>query len=65
MTAHRRGQRLAAVQHVETLFVYRRLRRPRRPKDPTHTIRHIVEIMLREIATLPQPLPWRALWDSS
>lgn len=47
------------------LFIYRRLKRPRRPKDPTDTIRHIVEIMLREIATLPEPLPWRALWDSS
>lgn len=47
------------------LFVYRRLKRPRRPKDPTNTIRHIVETMLREIATLPEPLPWRVLWDSS
>lgn len=47
------------------LFVYRRLNRPRRPKDPTDTIRHIVEIMLREIATLPEPLPWKALLDSS
>ena len=47
------------------LFVYRRLKRPRRPKDPTYTIRHIVEIMLREMATLPEPLPWRALLDSS
>jgi phosphatidylserine decarboxylase len=47
------------------LFVYRRLKRPRRPKDPTHIIRHIVEVMLREMATLPAPLPWRALLDSS
>lgn len=47
------------------LFVYRRLKRPRRPHDPSDTIRHIVEIMLREIATLPEPLPWRALLDSS
>jgi len=47
------------------LFVYRRLKRPRRPKDPTDTIRHIVEIMLREVATLPTPLPWKALLDSS
>jgi Transposase DDE domain/SEC-C motif len=47
------------------LFVYRRLKRPRRPKDPTDTIRHIVEIMLREMATLPAPLPWKALLDSS
>jgi Transposase DDE domain len=47
------------------LFVYRRLRRERRPKDPTNTIRHIVEVMLREVATLPEPLPWRALLDAS
>ena len=47
------------------LFIYRRLKRPRRPKDPTYTIRHMVETMLREIATLPEPLPWRVLWDSS
>jgi len=39
-------------------FVYRRLKRPRRPKDPTHTIRHIVAAMLRDMAALPQPLPW-------
>jgi hypothetical protein len=25
----------------------------------------IVEIMLREVATLPAPLPWKALLDSS
>ncbi len=47
------------------LFIYRRLKRPRRPKDPTDTIRHLVEIMLREMATLPAPLPWKALLDSS
>jgi hypothetical protein len=29
------------------LFVYRRLGRCRRPKDPTDTIRHVVEVMLR------------------
>jgi hypothetical protein len=43
------------------LFVYRRLKRPRRPKDPTYTIRHIVEVMLREVATLPEPISWGAL----
>lgn len=47
------------------LFVYRRLKRARRPKDPTDTIRHIVEVMLREVATLPEPIPWAALLDSS
>jgi hypothetical protein len=30
-------------------------------KDPTDTIRHIVEVMLREVATLPEPIPWAAL----
>jgi hypothetical protein len=43
------------------LFVYRRLNRPRRPKDPTYTIRHIVEVMSREVGTLPEPIPWGAL----
>jgi len=45
------------------LFIYRRLKRPRRPKDPTYTIRHIVEVMLREVATLPEPIPWGVLLD--
>ena len=43
------------------LFVYRRLGRCRRPKDPTDTIRHIVEVMLRDVATLPAPIPWATL----
>ena len=47
------------------LFVYRRLRRPRRPQDPTDTIRHIVEVMLRDIGALQEPLPWAELLDTS
>ena len=47
------------------LFVYRRLGRSRRPKDPTDTIRHIVEVMLRDVATLPDPIPWATLLDTS
>lgn len=43
------------------LFIYRRLGRSRRPKDCTDTIRHLVEVMLREMATLPAPIPWAAL----
>lgn len=39
--------------------------RLRRPKDPTNTIRHIVEVMLREMATLPEAIPWAALLDTS
>ena len=47
------------------LFVYRRLGRCRRPKDPTDTIRHIVEVMFRDLATLPEPIPWAALLNTS
>jgi hypothetical protein len=48
------------------LFVYRRLGRSRRPKDPTDTIRHILEVMLRAVALLPEPIPWATLrLDSS
>jgi hypothetical protein len=48
------------------MFVYRRLGRCRRPKDSTDTIRHIVEVMLRDMATLPKPIPWAAfLLDTS
>jgi hypothetical protein len=43
------------------LFIYRRLGRTRRPKDPNDTIRHLVEVMLREVATLPAPIPWATL----
>lgn len=43
------------------LFIYRRLGRSRRPKDPTDTIRHLVEVMLREVALLPKPIPWSTL----
>jgi hypothetical protein len=47
------------------LFVYRRIGRCRRPQDPTDTIRHLVEVMLRDLATLPEPIPWAALLDTS
>jgi hypothetical protein len=53
------------VFNLLQFFIYRRLKRPRRPKDPTYTIRHIVEVMLRQIATLPEPFPWAALLDTS
>src|SRR5881396_2165077 len=47
------------------LFIYRRLKRDRRPHDSTDTIRHIVEVMLRNVATLPEPIPWAALLNTS
>lgn len=43
------------------LFLYRRLGRSRRPKDPTDTIRNLVEVMAREVGTLPGPIPWATL----
>lgn len=53
------------VFNLLQLFVYRRLKRARRPKDPTDTIRHIVEVMLRDLGTISNPIQWQALMDSS
>ena len=46
------------------LYVYRRLGRCRSPKDPTETIRHIVEVVLRDVATLSvtHTLGWLFCW---
>ena len=53
------------VFNLLQLFVYRRLKRQRDPKDPTDTIRHVVEVMLRDLGTISSPLPWTALVDTS
>ncbi len=53
------------VFNLLQLFVYRRLKRQRKPKDPTDTIRHIVEKMLRNLGTIPASLPWHDLLDTS
>jgi hypothetical protein len=53
------------VFNLLQLFVYRRLKRPRKPRDPTDTIRHIVEVMARELGAIPEPIPWSALLDTS
>lgn len=50
---------------VMQLFVYRRLRRARPPKDPCDTIRAIVTQMASELARLRAPLPWHLLFDTS
>lgn len=49
------------VFNLLQLFVYRRLRRPRRPKDPCDTIISIVAEMFRDVACLPEPIPWEVL----
>ena len=47
------------------LFVYRCLKRGRRPTDPCDTIRHIVEVMLRDLGAISEPIPWSELADTS
>jgi hypothetical protein len=53
------------VFNLLQLFVYRRLGRRRDPVDPTDTIRHIVEMMSRNLGAIPAPLPWATLADTS
>ena len=53
------------VFNILQLFIYRRLKRPRVPADPCDTIRHIVEVMLRDLASIPEPIPWVELADTS
>ena len=46
------------------LFIYRRLKRNRRPADPTDTIRHLVEVMHRGVATISEPIAWEKILAS-
>ena len=55
----------ALVFNLLQLFVYRRLKRERRPTDPCDTIRHIVEVMLRDLGAISEPIPWSELADTS
>jgi len=50
------------------LFFYCRLgreRKPVQPRDVCDTLRHIVEVMLRELAALPAPIPWQVPLEDS
>jgi hypothetical protein len=47
------------------LFVYRRLRRPRVPKDPCDTICAIVVQLMTDVASLRRRVPWALLLDST
>jgi len=47
------------------LFVYRRLRRPRVPRDPCETIRALVAEMFQDLGNLKAPVPWLLLVDTS
>jgi hypothetical protein len=48
----------ALVFNLMQYFLFRRLKRNRDAKDPTDTIRHIVEVMQREVGALTTPVPW-------
>lgn len=53
------------VFNLLQLFVYRRLGRPRNPKDPCDTIISIVAEMFRDLGSLREPIPWRKLADAT
>lgn len=46
-------------------FVYRRLKRKRRPKDPCDTILSIVAKIFRDVGSIPEPIPWEVLADAA
>jgi len=49
------------VFNLLQLFVYRRLKRPRVPKDPCDTIIAIVAEMFRDVGAIPERIPWEVL----
>lgn len=62
---------ITAVLHIWTLafnlmqlFFYRRLKKARRGRHSTDTIKALVLNMFRDLAYLPAPVPWDAIDDS-
>jgi len=53
------------VFNLLQLFVYRRLKRERKPKDPCDTIINIVAEMFRDVGAIPEPIPWEVLADAA
>lgn len=53
------------VFNLLQFFVYRRLRRKRKPRDPCDTIISIVAEMFRDVGALQEPMPWAELMDTS
>ncbi len=53
------------VFNLLQLFVYRRLKRERKPKDPCDTIISIVAEMFRDLGAIPEPIPWKELADAA
>jgi hypothetical protein len=53
------------VFNLLQLFVYRRLKRSRKPKDPCDTIIAIVAEMFRDIGAIPERIPWEVLANAA
>jgi hypothetical protein len=53
------------VFNLLQLFVYRRLKRKRKPKDPCDTITSIVAEIFRDVGSIPEPIPWEVLADAA
>ena len=49
------------VFNLLQLFVYRRLKRERKPHDPCDTIISIVAEMFRDLGAILEPIPWEGL----
>ena len=49
------------VFNLVQLFVYRRLKRQRTPRDPCDTILSEIADMFRDLGAIPEPIPWEAL----
>ena len=49
------------VFNLLQLFVYKRLKRERKPKDPCDTIISIVAEMFRDLGAILEPIPWEDL----
>jgi hypothetical protein len=52
------------VFNMLQLYVYRRLKRERNPKDPCDTIISIVAEMFRDVGSIIEPIPWEVLADA-
>jgi hypothetical protein len=53
------------VFNLLQLFVYRRLKRTRKPKDPCDTIISIVAEIFRDVGTIPERIPWEVLANAA
>jgi hypothetical protein len=53
------------VFNLLQLFIYRRLKRQRKPKDPCDTIISIVAQMFCDVGAIPDRIPWEVLADAA